>query len=607
MLTAAINEDVEQLDEHPRAILEHLAVHGGRLDAERLARLTGLTPAETESALGALEDSGLLTSTAGYEPLHPMVRMGAYQLMSSSLRSSIHRAMAELPEVDFVDRAEHLVMLGDDLTEAEVSTLCHAAELALGTDPKATIRWLEVVPARHRTSKLEILQSRAKVLNGRPERAIARLEPLVALPGPEGIEARVLLANALRMDGQLAEARAVLAVEADVSDPLLLREIIDMHALIDGETPADLLARLAAFPGCENQVIATAYLTMEMLGDGRIPEARDAFRGVPQWLLHARIDQLRDSLHAVACAAWSAYMLDEFRTGIELGERGLRIARRYGRADVLANLAVATAFSLLQAGRLDEAESAAEEVIADGDRYGSTGLIAMARAALAIAAQGRRDMALLDQRLRELEAAELPVFGWWRRAVLTIRARLSAVLGRPEPYPLLGEVRDSMTALRYGDAAVVALAGGEADTARALLSEGLAVADQQGARSQHAMLETALAEILCDGEEFGRAAELFDSARQTFDRLGMSLQLGRVHAGLARVEAAQQQKPDALTHLTKREREVSSLVAKGLTNQEIADRLVISRRTVDEHVSNSLKKLGVPSRVGIVQVLGVDG
>ena len=49
--------------------------------------------------------------------------------------------------------------------------------------------------------------------------------------------------------------------------------------------------------------------------------------------------------------------------------------------------------------------------------------------------------------------------------------------------------------------------------------------------------------------------------------------------------------------LTERELEVLRLVAEGLSNKEIAQRLQMTRRTVEFHVSNILKKLGVTSRV----------
>ena len=48
--------------------------------------------------------------------------------------------------------------------------------------------------------------------------------------------------------------------------------------------------------------------------------------------------------------------------------------------------------------------------------------------------------------------------------------------------------------------------------------------------------------------------------------------------------------------LTPRERQVLRLVATGDTNKAIAAELVLSKRTVDRHVSNILTKLGVPSR-----------
>jgi DNA-binding NarL/FixJ family response regulator len=48
--------------------------------------------------------------------------------------------------------------------------------------------------------------------------------------------------------------------------------------------------------------------------------------------------------------------------------------------------------------------------------------------------------------------------------------------------------------------------------------------------------------------------------------------------------------------LSRREREVAKLVARGLTNRRIAKELVLSERTVENHVSNILKKLKLSSR-----------
>lgn len=50
------------------------------------------------------------------------------------------------------------------------------------------------------------------------------------------------------------------------------------------------------------------------------------------------------------------------------------------------------------------------------------------------------------------------------------------------------------------------------------------------------------------------------------------------------------------TLLSHREQEVLALVAEGLTNAEIAERLYIARKTAEHHVGRVLTKLGVRSR-----------
>lgn len=62
--------------------------------------------------------------------------------------------------------------------------------------------------------------------------------------------------------------------------------------------------------------------------------------------------------------------------------------------------------------------------------------------------------------------------------------------------------------------------------------------------------------------------------------------------------------------LTDRETEVLRLVAKGMTSRQIADRLVISHRTVQNHVQNTLTKLQLHNRVELTRYAierGLDG
>lgn len=59
--------------------------------------------------------------------------------------------------------------------------------------------------------------------------------------------------------------------------------------------------------------------------------------------------------------------------------------------------------------------------------------------------------------------------------------------------------------------------------------------------------------------------------------------------------------PAANPQLTERETEVLRLVAKGLTAKQVAARLVLSHRTVQNHVQNAMSKLHVHNRAGLVR------
>ena len=64
------------------------------------------------------------------------------------------------------------------------------------------------------------------------------------------------------------------------------------------------------------------------------------------------------------------------------------------------------------------------------------------------------------------------------------------------------------------------------------------------------------------------------------------------------ITPASREMPDGLTG---REREVAALIGQGKTNGEIANELVLSKRTVESHVSKILSKLGLTSRGQIMR------
>jgi DNA-binding NarL/FixJ family response regulator len=112
------------------------------------------------------------------------------------------------------------------------------------------------------------------------------------------------------------------------------------------------------------------------------------------------------------------------------------------------------------------------------------------------------------------------------------------------------------------------------------------------------------------GAPYEHALELADSGRQpellaalaTLDGLGAQAAANLVRRELRRLGATRlpgRPRPRTRANpagLTDRQLEVLALLAQGLTNAEIADRLVVSVRTVDHHVAAILAKLKVTSR-----------
>ena len=81
----------------------------------------------------------------------------------------------------------------------------------------------------------------------------------------------------------------------------------------------------------------------------------------------------------------------------------------------------------------------------------------------------------------------------------------------------------------------------------------------------------------------------------------------RLIAEFARLRPKQPPRPDGLATLTPRETEILGLVAEGLSNAEIAARLVLSDETVKTHVSHVLRKLALRDRAQAVVVAYESG
>jgi LuxR family maltose regulon positive regulatory protein len=97
-------------------------------------------------------------------------------------------------------------------------------------------------------------------------------------------------------------------------------------------------------------------------------------------------------------------------------------------------------------------------------------------------------------------------------------------------------------------------------------------------------------------DEGGAIRQLLNEAKSRVPpELGVYVE--RILTGFAPAENPPvQRETDHPSDLSVREREILSLIAEGMSNQEIADRLVISITTVKTHTGNIYNKLGVTSR-----------
>jgi DNA-binding NarL/FixJ family response regulator/putative sterol carrier protein len=178
------------------------------------------------------------------------------------------------------------------------------------------------------------------------------------------------------------------------------------------------------------------------------------------------------------------------------------------------------------------------------------------------------------------------------------------------------------------------VAGDDVAAARETLAQLVALADGSGSEWAGALADLAAGCVLEAGGDDGAAARLklalerfaaldlpFEAGRAqlalagalvaaapeaaaaeaglalaTFERLGAALHANEAEGLLRELGVAGRTWPRGYGELTKRETEVLTLLAAGLPNAEIAERLYISRRTAEHHVASILSKLGLRSR-----------
>lgn len=325
-----------------------------------------------------------------------------------------------------------------------------------------------------------------------------------------------------------------------------------------------------------------------------------------------------------------AQQLDEFRSAYAFGP--LLPLEASSGADLISAFCTGCCGGVyLVTGRLDVAE---RELVRAVTQLVTTGYRPRCLHPVAKLAELR----VLQGRLEEAEALLVGFESEWECAVVS--AALDLKLGRPRR-----AIAGLVAALESLQAPVLsvplrsqlvdaALAAGDHDLAERTSAELLDVAVATGTTLHRAQADVATGKVLLAQGDPGAPARLRGAARafaecgaplaacrarlalarsladrdrgvavtearsalEAFDRMGATSDADQAAAFLRGLGVRGRTGPRDGVVLSRREQEVMVLVAEGLSNAEIADRLVISVKTAGHHVSNILTKLGVRSR-----------
>jgi DNA-binding CsgD family transcriptional regulator len=147
-----------------------------------------------------------------------------------------------------------------------------------------------------------------------------------------------------------------------------------------------------------------------------------------------------------------------------------------------------------------------------------------------------------------------------------------------------------------------AMAAGRTDEARRHLEDAVDQFRQSGAPFELALARLGLARALAQSRRPGEAAAEAERAIDLLTELKAEFHIGLARAFLDELPGRGSRPAPRASHggLTVREIDVLRLVAEGLSNQAIAERLFVSEHTVHRHVANILNKLSVSSRAAAV-------
>jgi DNA-binding CsgD family transcriptional regulator len=467
------------------------------------------------------------------------------------------------------------------------------------------------------------------------EEVLHACEPLATTERERALIALARSSNLFRGLGRAAAADAVMAdAETTVSDPELRDEF-------------------------------SAQRAIHALFEGRIDDAL----AIVDPLLERGRDEDRAFVHGALPGAVARGLAGRTEEAIAIADHAFDARIALGDQVQIAGpgiYLVARAFALLEAGRLEEAEGTArlgydgatERQIRDGQSWFSVilGSVSLRQGRARTAARWYREAALVYDDfdhpgarwgygglahalalLGDLEGADAALADLDAEPPTPLRMMDSEIeRGRAWVLAQRGEYSLAVETLRRA-ARFAAECGSRVLEASALhdivrlgedelsLSRLRELAGEVDGAFMPARLAHAEALANHDAERFEVAAEAFEAmgamlyaaeaaagAARAFTRDGLARRASEASQRTMRLaDACEGARTPALlvgfetTPLTRREREVAELAARGLASKEIAEKLFVSTRTVENHLQRAYEKLGVRGRPELAAVLGI--
>ena len=625
----------------------------------RAAGILGVHP----QALDAAEQEGLIAIRGqAFTFRHPLTRSAIYHGASLSRRRAAHEALAHaLPGEREADRrAWHRAAAAVEPDAGIAADLERTAERALerGGPAAASLayeRAAALSPSGAAHGRLLLAAAQHAWFAGRVDRTVTILEradSVVSGPVEHADLARwrglVELTQGVPVNAPRDLIRAAQDVAAvDGERALYLLNLASVSAAISGddqmsETIADLAGKLDVADNAYTRMLTDTLIGLGAHVRGDFDDAGRHLRGAIA--LAAELEGLFDERPAALLfAGRAALFAGDDRAARELHLRAAAIARRDGTLGLLTQVLPRLGHTEAWEGRWSSASAGAEECVELARGIGQDDVVAHALAlrALLAALQGE------EERCRFLAAEATEISSARRLAHVNdvaqwALAALALGLGRPDD-ALVRARRIDHTLIRLWaaeDRIDAAARAGHPDAARGWLDELERFA--AGSRAPWAVAAAhhcrgLLAEDADEAERaFAAAVEAHRDAGRPFERARTGLALGellrrarrrveaRVHlrdalegfealgaepwAERARLElrasgqTAMRGDPRARGQLTAQELQVAQFVARGLTNRDVAAQLYLSPRTIDFHLRNVFRKLGIASRAQLARL-----